>query len=300
MKHFFSNSPLGLSLIGLLLSGCTRSGPADFPDAENRDASLDASQSDTPFVRADTGPLPDAGTPLEETVIYAHSDSTLYTFSALTNAVVEVGPFTSSEGARASFMTDLAVDAAGLVFTSGGNRLWSVDPESARVTPIGALPGEINALTFLAPGELGPAETLIGVGGVNVYQIDPTTGSARMLGTYPDGYISSGDVVSVEGATYATVVRVDSEADADTLVQISFDATGRSTFREIGDIRSEAMGFRNIWGIGYWGRSVYGFSAGGNLIEIDARSGAARVVTTMTGARTFWGAGVTTRAPVLI
>jgi hypothetical protein len=45
---------------------------------------------------------------------------------------------------------------------------------------------------------------------------------------------------------------------------------------------------------------VYGFSAGGNLIEIDARSGAARVVTTMTGARTFWGAGVTTRAPVLI
>lgn len=300
MKRFFSNSPLGLSLIGLLLSGCTRSGPADFPDAEARDASLDASQPDAPFVRADTGPLPDAGTPLEETVIYAHSDSTLYTFSALTNAVVEVGPFTSSEGTRTSFMTDLAVNAAGMVFTSGGDRLWSVDPETARVTAIGALPAGINALTFLAPGELGPAETLIAVGGAEVYQIDPSDANTRMLGTYPDGWISSGDVVSVEGATYATVVRTDTAADADTLVQITFDATGRSTFREIGAIRSDVMGFRNIWGIRDWRRSVYGFTAGGDLIDIDARTGAARVVTTTTGARTFWGAGVTTRAPALI
>ena len=42
-----------------------------------------------------------------------------------------------------------------------------------------------------------------------------------------------------------------------------------STFREIGAIRSDVMGFRNIWGIGYWGRSVYGFTAGGVLIDIE-------------------------------
>jgi hypothetical protein len=40
-----------------------------------------------------------------------------------------------------------------------------------------------------------------------------------------------------------------------------------STFREIGAIRSDVMGFRNIWGIGDWGRSDYGFTAGGVLIE---------------------------------
>ncbi len=77
-------------------------------------------------------------------------------------------------------------------------------------------------------------------------------------------------------------------------------AARESTFREIGAIRSDVMGFRNIWGIGDWRRSVYGFTAGGDLIDIDARTGAARVVTTTTGARTFWGASVTTRAPVLI
>ncbi len=77
-------------------------------------------------------------------------------------------------------------------------------------------------------------------------------------------------------------------------------AARESTFREIGAIRSDVMGFRNIWGVRDWRRSVYGFTAGGDLIDIDARTGAARVVTTTTDARTFWGASITTRAPVLI
>jgi hypothetical protein len=42
-----------------------------------------------------------------------------------------------------------------------------------------------------------------------------------------------------------------------------------STLREIGAIRSDVMGFRNIWGVGDWGRSVYGFTAGGDLIDIE-------------------------------
>ena len=53
-------------------------------------------------------------------------------------------------------------------------------------------------------------------------------------------------------------------------------------------------------GLGYWGRSVYGFSNSGQLIEIDRTTGAGRLATTMTGTDRFWGAGVTTQAPVLL
>jgi len=69
----------------------------------------------------------------------------------------------------------------------------------------------------------------------------------------------------------------------DTLAQISFDGTGRSTIRVIGQIRGGGMDFRQIFGLGYWGRSVYGFSNSGQLIEIDRATGAGRLATTMTG-----------------
>jgi hypothetical protein len=102
----------------------------------------------------------------------------------------------------------------------------------------------------------------------------------------------------VEGATYATIRRADDRVD--TLAQITFDAGGASSIRVIGPIRGGGMDFRQIFGLGYWGRSVYGFSNSGQLIEIDRTTGAGRLATTMTGTDRFWGAGVTTRAPVLL
>jgi hypothetical protein len=60
-------------------------------------------------------------------------------------------------------------------------------------------------------------------------------------------------------------------------------AARESTFREIGAIRSDVMGFRNIWGIRDWRRAVYGFTAGGVLIDIErqrARSSTSRAART--------------------
>ena len=162
-----------------------------------------------------------------------------------------------------------------------------------------AMGEQFYALTFLAPGELRPTETLVGATNMGVYyEIDPRDASVRRLGSYPDGWLSSGDLVSVEGATYATIRRADDRVD--TLAQITFDAGGASSIRVIGPIRGGGMDFRQIFGLGYWGRSVYGFSNSGQLIEIDRTTGAGRLATTMTGTDRFWGAGVTTRAPVLL
>jgi hypothetical protein len=295
--------PLGSLLVGSLvaspLAGCTTRGNVDIPDAAPDDTGPDSNL----FVRPDTGPLPDSGTPLEDTLIYAHSPDTLYSFSAMTNTVTEIGMFQEMDGTNAPDMVDLAVNAAGEVYTSSPMGLWSVDPMTARVTEIGtfdvAMGEQFYALTFLAPGELGSRETLIGATNMgDYYEIDPTDASVRRLGSYPDGWLSSGDLVSVEGATYATIRRMDDMVD--TLAQITFDDAGRSTIRVIGQIRGGGMDFRQIFGLGYWGRSVYGFSNSGQLIEIDRATGAGRLATTMTGTSRFWGAGVTTRAPVLL
>jgi hypothetical protein len=221
----------------------------------------------------------------------------------MTNAVTEVGRFTEPDGTNAPDMVDLAVDAEGAVLTASSMALWAVDPATARATEIGtfdvAMGEQFYALTFLAPGELRPTETLVGATNMGVYyEIDPRDASVRRLGSYPDGWLSSGDLVSVEGATYATIRRADDRVD--TLAQITFDAGGASSIRVIGPIRGGGMDFRQIFGLGYWGRSVYGFSNSGQLIEIDRTTGAGRLATTMTGTDRFWGAGVTTRAPVLL
>jgi hypothetical protein len=263
---------LGATFALLVLPACTTRGPVDVPDVGSFDAGPDAAA-----IRYDTGPLPDSGTPLEDTLIYAHSPDTLYSFSAMTNTVTEIGPFTEPDGSNAPDMVDLAVNAEGAVFTASSMGLYSVDPTTARATEIAlfdvAMGEQFYALTFLTAGELRPTETLIGATNMGVYyEIDPTDASVTRLGSYPDGWLSSGDLVSVEGATYAT----------------------------IGPIRGGGTDFRQIFGLGYWGRSVYGFSNSGQLIEIDRTTGAGRLATTMTGTDRFWGAGVTTQAPVLL
>jgi hypothetical protein len=287
-------------LVALCAPACTTRGTTELPDVAV--AGLDGGP-DAAALRYDTGPLPDSGAPLEDTLIYAHSPDTLYSFSAMTNAVTEVGRFTEPDGTNAPDMVDLAVDAEGAVLTASSMALWAVDPATARATEIGtfdvAMGEQFYALTFLAPGELRPTETLVGATNMGVYyEIDPRDASVRRLGSYPDGWLSSGDLVSVEGATYATIRRADDRVD--TLAQITFDAGGASSIRVIGPIRGGGMDFQQIFGLGYWGRSVYGFSNSGQLIEIDRTTGAGRLATTMTGTDRFWGAGVTTRAPVLL
>ena len=58
--------------------------------------------------------------------------------------------------------------------------------------------------------------------------------------------------------------------------------------------------FTKLFGLGYWGRDLYGFSSEGQLLQIDRETGITTVVTDTTGAMQFYGAGVTTKVPFLI
>ena len=84
------------------------------------------------------------------------------------------------------------------------------------------------------------------------------------------------------------------------LARIIFSSDGTSTVTVIGATRSATEDFRSLFGLGYWGRDLFGFTNSGQLLRIDRMTGTSEVVSTTTGTSQFWGAGVTTIVPVLI
>src|SRR5690606_35010631 len=101
-------------------------------------------------------------------------------------------------------MLDLAVDSEGVVFTSSADRLWRVDVATAVVTEIGEFgvdEEQFFALSFLTPGQSPDgSEMLIGATNAGAYyEVDRANASSEFLGQYPEGWISSGDIVSVDG-----------------------------------------------------------------------------------------------------
>ncbi len=307
-----------LSLVVVLaaLAGCTTGNRID-PDGGAQptpDSGPDGGTTPVP----DSGPVPDGGPRLDDVLIYAHSRDTLYTFSAYTNTVTEIGDFRTASGDDAPPVLDLAVDSAGVVFISTDDSrdseamLFRVDPLTAVVTPVGEIvlddPNErLFALSFLAPSE-SPDGTEVLVGATNgvagegaaVYAVDRTDASAEFLGFYPDGWFSSGDIVSVDGlGTYATLRSTDASFPGDVLARILFSASGATSVIVIGPVKSATEDFRQIFGLGYWGRNLFGFSNSGQLIRINRETGAGTVVSTATGADSFWGAGVTVDVPFL-
>jgi hypothetical protein len=249
----------------------------------------------------DGGPRPDAGENIDNVLVYAHSRDTLFSFSPRSLEVTEIGAFTLAGGAAPNIL-DIALDRDGVMYATSREALFRCDPMTAVLTEVGAFgiaDNELNALTFLAEGELGPTEVMIGATDEgNYYRIDPASGRATLLGSYPDEWLSSGDIVSVAGlGTFATLKR--SDYPADIAARIRFAADGSSTVTVLGPTRSATTNYTQLFGVAYWGRSIFGFTNDGELLQIDKDTGAATAVSTATGSDQFWGAGVTTLAPIL-
>ncbi len=257
---------------------------------------IDAAGRDSGGPPPDAGPPRDAGDIGADVVVWAHSGRTLYAFDPRALTVTPVGDFTLADGTPAPSMTDLAVTRDGIVYTCSAIGLYSVDTTNAQTTHIAdfdvMVPGQFNGLTFLPEGVLDPAtETLVAATASGEYfRIDRTTAAVTTLGRYSDGFGSSGDIVSVEGAgTYATVTRGD--LGSDLLVEVD-PRTG--SVNPIGS----GTGYTRIFGLGYFRSRLYGFTTVGELVQIDIRTGVGTLVSTGTGASQFYGAGVTTTAPI--
>src|SRR5205085_8428749 len=121
-----------------------------------------------------------------------------------------------------------------------------------------------------------------------VFRIDPNTGATTQIGNM-GAFSSSGDLVSVD--QLGTLQTADNGLGADRLVRLapnSFAATPIGT----------DIGFAEIWGIAFWKDKVFGFTNGGEFITIDPNTGVGSLV--QGGGPQWWGAAVTTLAPVVL
>ncbi len=229
----------------------------------------------------------------ENAAVYAHTSTELYRVNPDTFTVSLVAPFTGA--AAGDTMTDIAIDKDGQMVGISYTRVYRIDLQTG-VTEragTGTLPQEFNGLSFvpsiLAFGLEGP-DVLIGSRNSDgkIFQVDPLTGAVNQIGDMGAGYTSSGDIVAVRN--FGIVATTGATLGPDTLVRLApttFAAT------PIGS----TTGWDNLWGIGFWKGKVFGFAESGPFVVVDTGTGAGTLVDD--SGRAWWGAAVTTAAPVI-
>lgn len=239
-----------------------------------------------------TGPIFDVGgqpdvniePPYLEEVVYVHTSSQLYRLDPDSLALDLIGTFSGC-----SSVVDIAVDRDNQIFASSSGGIYSINPRTAECTSVHDS-GFGNNLAFVPPGVLHPTrEILVTYSGTQYRSLDLVTGVVTDHGTIP--WSVSGDVVSVnEGPTY---VSVSYPGSANHLLLVD-PATGEMIVDE-GPIGTET----GVYGLAFWGGTVYGFSSSGNVTTILVNGdGTTNTTIVDSTAVSFWGAGSSTFAPV--
>jgi hypothetical protein len=228
-------------------------------------------------------------------VVYAHSGRDLFRVNPVTMDVTRIGPFSIPNpivGVRyLNNVTDIAVDRSRRIIGLTYTQLLNVDPATGQCTVLAPLPmgDRFNGLSWIR-AEQGPEQLVASSYDGTMFRIDPATGAATRIGQLGMGLQSSGDLVSV--ANHGTLMTVKGMGPGanDRLARID-PATGAATV--IG-----ATGFTGVWGLGFWGNKVFGFTQTGQFILIDPLTGAGTLVKNFP-TFPFWGAGVTTAVTVI-
>jgi hypothetical protein len=241
-------------------------------------------------------PEPDAGTGggggSNNAVVYGHTATTLFKVNATTKVVTAVADFHNCD----SDVIDLALDEYSRAFVTTQSSLYRLDLVTANCTLVNTSSLETypNSLSFVPRGTLDPTvEALVGFSGSSYVRINPTTGVMQQIGTLGGGFVSSGDIVSViDGGTYLTVKDPNGSPTTDYLIEVN-PANG-ALVRNFG-----TLPFNNVYGLAFWGGSLYGFSNGGTLFEITiSGSTTTSMAVPNAMAQTWNGAGSTTAAKV--
>jgi hypothetical protein len=245
-----------------------------------------------PFFGPDGGgPPPPPPPPPEISWVFANSADALYRIDPETLQVQPIGPFSFGGLGGSDQITDIALDRTGNMIAISYTRVYAVDKTTAACRFLANLDRQFNGLSFLPSGTGAGAPEILVASALDgsLYQIDPSGGASRPIGSYGNGTMSSGDLVSVIGfGTVATVRRPETEND--WLARID-PATGLAS-----PVGTQDTGFRDIWGLGFWRGRVYGFTAENQFVLIDPTTGIGQGV--QVSGVSWWGAGVTTSAPI--
>ena len=249
-----------------------------------------------------SGSNADAAVIVPDSRVYAHSGSKLYQINVQTLAPVEIGSMT---GLGTQSLTDLAIDKNDRMIGITLDKLYEVNATSGAATLISDLSASAQGFTSLSfvPMNLNdPSSTdiLVSANSVGeVFSIDAAAGTATKLGAYGTvaaGRVgSSGDLIAVRGLGIYATVNIGTDPTAQDYLARIDPATWTATPLGTG------TGFNDIFGLGYWQGTIYGFVAtsqtAGKMITIDPNTGKGTEV--LNGAIRWFGAGVATDAPIL-
>lgn len=309
--------------------------------SNNGNAFVDGTDSSTPpkddagnVIDSSNPPIKDSGGNVPDgnggvSVIYAHTDTELYTMDPGTQKITDIGAFSDGTSTLTP-VTDLAVNSAGDVWVNTENAIFkAVVPQSpgpvkiTKVADIKVATGQkFYALGFTPAGALEAGETLIAGDSLgDLYAVD-TQGNLSKLGAFgTDGstgvYELSGDVVfytlnnKPRGLATVRLVKKGVTLTNDILAEIDMAAmaTAFSTKTPAASLKKQFIGagtgFGKLFGIGAWNDAVYAFERLGSatparLIKID-NTGVGTVIQSFPNITAGWsGAGVTTSATVTI
>jgi hypothetical protein len=314
----------------LMLTGCA-SAHGGFG---NEGDSGPTTTNDAGFVtNKDGGTIPsgDSGAPTNSgpAVIYAHTDTELYTLDPTTQAITDIGAFNA--GSSTPVITDLAVDANGDVWVNSESAIYrAAVPASpgpvalTLVSQIAVKTGQkFYALGFATAGVLGTGETLVAGDSLGVLYAIETNGTTTQLGSFGtdtkgNAYELSGDIVFYEqngtprglatirscpSGSCSTTNDLLAEIDVAAMTKAYQSKTPAATLKK--QLIGGGTGFGRLFGVGAWNDSVYAFSRSASstaaqLVEINA-TGTGISLKTFSSISAGWsGAGVTTKAPITV
>jgi len=247
MRHIYFVGATLLAVIGTVVA-CS-SDPATAKSGtdagtDNGDGTETPTPTPTPVVTTDAAVT-------RQPVIYAHSPTTLYRFDTTTNALTKIADFTGCTDA----VTDLAVAADGTAFVSTFSQLAKVSLTTAVCTPIVSNIDGPSSLAFV-PNAAG-AQQLVAYFGATYDRIDQTNANLTPLGGLAGNDESSGDIASLDGGTFLSVV---GDVCNDCLYQI--DPLTGAPLKSFGD-----LGTDKVYGLAASANALYAFSDNGIVIR---------------------------------
>jgi hypothetical protein len=263
-------------------------------------------------------------------LIYAHSDTELYSLDPNTNAITDIGPFDDGTGNLAP-VTDLAVNANDEVWVNTEAAIYKATLPSGTgtvkltlVSKIAAASSQyFYALGFAPAGVLDTNETLVAGDNKGELYAIATNGATTDLGSF--GTNSSGNPYELSGdlvffmvnnqprglATIRSCQKGGScSTSNDILAEIDVAAMSAAyQSKKPGNLKKQLLGsgtgFGHLYGVGAWNDKVYAFSrvsgsTAAQLVTIDS-TGKGTLVQSFSQITAGWsGAGVTTKANVTV
>ncbi len=267
-------------------------------------------------------------------VIYANTDTELYSMDPSTHSVTDIGPFQINGAAPKDPVTDLAVDAEGDVWVNTEMDIYKATLPATTgpvtLTLQTSTSGEsFYALGFAPAGVLGSGEGLVaGDGKGELWYIDTTSANATPKDLGGFGSDSSGNPWELSGdlvfytqngapTGLATIRSCSSSKSScgktnDYLAGVDMAALSQAyTSGTPGNLLKgtygSGTGFGELFGLGAWGNAAYGFArvqSGGSpaqLVQIDGTTGAGTSLQQFPDIASGWsGAGVTTKAVISV